>query len=45
MAFSGGRGYHIHIFDPKVLTLESPERREIVDYITGLGIDFDKKIY
>lgn len=42
VTFSGGRGYHIHIFDPKVLTLESPERREIVDYITSQGLDKDK---
>ncbi|UCH89133.1 MAG: DNA primase catalytic subunit PriS [Thermoplasmata archaeon] len=42
VTFSGGRGYHIHVFDPRVLTLESPERREIVDYITGLGLDFNK---
>ena len=35
IVFSGGRGYHIHIRDPKVLDLTSHERREIVDYITG----------
>jgi DNA primase small subunit len=33
--FSGGRGYHCHVKDPKVLGLDSNERREIVDYITG----------
>jgi DNA primase small subunit len=44
VTFSGGRGYHIHIFDPKVLNLESPERREIVDYITATGLD-DEKIF
>lgn len=33
--FSGGRGYHCHIKDPVVLDLDSNERREIVDYITG----------
>jgi DNA primase small subunit len=33
--FSGGRGYHCHIKDPKILSLDSNERREIVDYITG----------
>lgn len=33
--FSGGRGYHCHIKDPAVLDLDSNERREIVDYITG----------
>jgi DNA primase small subunit len=33
--FSGGRGYHCHVRDPKILSLDSGERREIVDYITG----------
>lgn len=33
--FSGGRGYHCHMKDPKILCLDSNERREIVDYITG----------
>ena len=33
--FSGGRGYHCHVTDAKVLGLDSNERREIVDYITG----------
>ena len=36
--FSGGRGYHCHVKDPKILGLDSSERREIVDYITGLDI-------
>jgi DNA primase small subunit len=38
IVFSGGRGYHIHVRDPKVLALESAERREIVDYIGGTGL-------
>jgi len=38
MVFSGGRGYHIHVRDPKVLSLESAERREIVDYLSGTGL-------
>ena len=33
--FSGGRGYHCHVRDPKILSLDSGERREVVDYITG----------
>jgi hypothetical protein len=36
--FSGGRGYHCHVKDPAVLCLDSGERREIVDYITGRDI-------
>lgn len=33
--FSGGRGYHCHVKDPNILSLDSNERREIIDYITG----------
>jgi len=33
--FSGGRGYHCHVKDPKILGIDSGERREIIDYITG----------
>ena len=36
--FSGGRGYHCHVKDPKIFGLDSNERREIVDYITGRDI-------
>ena len=39
VTFSGGRGYHAHISDPRVVTLRSHERREIVDYITGTDLD------
>jgi DNA primase small subunit len=42
IVFSGGRGYHIHIRDPKVLQLSSHERREIVDYITGKELNFEE---
>ncbi len=45
IAFSGGRGYHIHVRDPRVLSLESPERREIVDYIRGTGFDDTSVLY
>lgn len=44
VVFSGGRGYHIHIHRPDVLNLASHERREIVDYITGAGLDMEKFI-
>ena len=39
MVFSGGRGYHLHVRSPKVLELGSEERREMVDYITGRGLE------
>ena len=41
VAFSGGRGYHIHVHDKRVLTLESAQRREIVDYLSGTGLTVD----
>ncbi|MDP2767766.1 MAG: DNA primase catalytic subunit PriS, partial [Candidatus Methanoperedens sp.] len=45
IVFSGGRGYHIHVRDPKVFSLESAERREIVDYVSGIGFDYDSVLY
>ncbi|HYM39108.1 MAG TPA: DNA primase catalytic subunit PriS, partial [Thermoplasmata archaeon] len=39
LVFSGGRGYHIHVFDKRVWALGSHERREIVDWVTGKGYD------
>jgi DNA primase small subunit len=41
ITFSGGRGYHIHVRDPRVWELHGHERREIVDYITGTEFDAD----
>jgi len=40
--FSGNRGYHIRIYNDKIKMLTSKERREIADYITGNGLEFDK---
>jgi DNA primase small subunit len=37
--FSGGRGYHVHVRDERFLGLSSPERRELVDYVLGTGVD------
>ncbi|MBP2132770.1 DNA primase small subunit [Methanomicrobium sp. W14] len=39
IVFSGGRGYHIHIRNLEVLNWSSAERREIVDYVCGTGLD------
>ncbi len=39
LVFSGGRGYHIHVLDERVLSLGSHERREVVDFITAKGLD------
>jgi DNA primase small subunit len=37
--FSGGRGYHVHVRDEAFLALNSPERRELVEYVMGAGFD------
>jgi DNA primase small subunit len=42
LAFSGSRGYHIHINDPNFLQLTSAQRREIVDYLTSIGLNMDR---
>lgn len=39
--FSGGRGYHVHITDPKVLSMEASDRQQVVDYITATGLKKD----
>ncbi len=42
--FSGHRGYHVHVEDEAVRSLDAMARKEIVDYIIGLGIKlFEKK--
>lgn len=44
VVFSGGRGYHVHVRDETVTHLEREHRREIVDYVRGIGLDFDALI-
>lgn len=41
VVFSGSRGYHVHVRDEDVQFLGSDPRREIVDYVRGIGLDFD----
>ena len=36
--FSGNRGYHVHVRNQVVKELDQLARREIVDYILGIGI-------
>ena len=36
--FSGHRGYHLHIESEAVRSLDAMARKEIVDYVTGLGL-------
>jgi DNA primase small subunit len=37
--FSGHRGYHVHVESRTAKTLDSVARKEIVDYVCGLGFD------
>jgi DNA primase small subunit len=37
--FSGHRGYHVHVENEVVRTLDAVARKEIVDYVSGLGFD------
>jgi DNA primase small subunit len=41
--FSGHRGYHVHVETEAVRTLDAMARKEIVDFITGLGLDLRGK--
>jgi len=44
VVFSGGRGYHVHVRDAGIQTLERDARREIVDYVRGIGLEFDQLV-
>jgi len=39
LAFSGHRGYHVHVEDEVVQTLDQMARKEIVDYMVGIGFE------
>jgi DNA primase small subunit len=39
LVFSGGRGYHVHVREIGVRAWGSQERRELIDYVCGTGID------
>ncbi|NVM16202.1 MAG: hypothetical protein HWN80_00695 [Candidatus Lokiarchaeota archaeon] len=41
IAFSGHRGYHLKVESDELRKLNSDERREIVDYLTGDNITFE----
>ena len=38
-SFSGHRGYHVKVENEDIIKLDSTARKEIVDYVTGIGID------
>ena len=39
LAFSGHRGYHVHVESEQVRSLDSMARKEIVDYALGTGLE------
>lgn len=41
--FSGHRGYHLHVEGESVRSLDAMARKEIVDYVTGLGLSLLNK--
>jgi DNA primase small subunit len=43
--YSGHRGYHVRVRDPKVYKLDSNARVEIVHYVMGLGFRSEKAIF
>ena len=42
--YSGHRGYHVRVRDPRVYSLDSSGRIQIVHYIMGLGLNTEKVI-
>lgn len=40
--FSGSRGYHVHVFSDAVAQLDREGRREIADYVGGIGLSFER---
>lgn len=42
--YSGHRGYHVRVRDPRVFSLDSSGRIQIVHYIMGLGLNTEKVI-
>jgi DNA primase small subunit len=41
VAFSGHRGYHVHVESEETKELDSLARKEIVDYVMGTGLEAD----
>lgn len=39
VGFSGHRGYHVHIESEEVRAMDSMARKEIVDYLVGIGLE------
>ena len=39
--FSGNRGYHVHVENENIRLLDSMARKEVVDYVIGLGLKME----
>ena len=39
LSFSGHRGYHVHVESEAIRTLDQMARKEIVDYLVGIGLE------
>ena len=39
VSFSGHRGYHVHVESEEIRTLDQMARKEIVDYLVGIGLE------
>jgi DNA primase small subunit len=39
VAFSGHRGYHVHVESESIRELDSLARKEVVDYLMGIGLE------
>ena len=37
--FSGHRGYHLHVENEEIRLMDSMARKEVVDYLTGIGLE------
>ena len=45
VVFSGGRGYHVHVREERLTKLGSHERREVINYVSGNGLEAEYIIY
>jgi DNA primase small subunit len=41
ICFSGHRGYHLHILNERLRWLSTDGRREVADYVRGVGLELD----
>jgi DNA primase catalytic subunit len=44
IVFSGNKGYHIHVLEPRLFDLDGGSRREIIQYIVDRGGKFDEQV-